>query len=81
MKKDNESLDFEKAMRKLESTVEALEGGTLSLDESLKRFEEAIALVRLCSDALEQAKQRVRVLTEGEDGAVREEPFPIEHET
>ena len=73
-------MNFEKAMEKLAKTVGELESGDLSLEESLKKFEEAVSLVRFCSDALENAKQKVRVLTEGGDGQVTERDFTTDDE-
>ncbi len=63
-------LDFEKALGELESLVELLERGELSLDDSLQRFERGIALTRRCQDALKAAEQRVQKLVEG-DGEAR----------
>ena len=52
-----------------------MEGGELSLDESLASFERGIGLYRHCQQALEQAELRVRLLTDPED-PVGGEPFP-----
>jgi exodeoxyribonuclease VII small subunit len=57
--------DFEKALAELESLVERMEQGDLSLEASLKEFERGIALARQCQQALQQAEQKVRLLTEG----------------
>ena len=66
---------FEEAFSTLEGIVEKMESGVLSLDESLAAFEEAIKLVKYCNSELEKAEQKVRILTEGADGAVFDEPF------
>ena len=55
--------DFEQALGELESLVERMEQGELSLDTSLKEFERGIALARQCQKALQEAEQKVRVLT------------------
>ena len=68
-------ISFEEALAEFESTVKTLEGGALSLDDSLAAFEKAIGLVKVCNEKLEAAKQRVRILTEGEDGAITDKPF------
>ena len=73
------NLSFEDAILKLEGAVSRLESGTLTLDESLSEFEEAVKLVKLCSEKLESAKQRVRILTEGADGTVTDAPFDAEN--
>ncbi len=62
--KANES--FEAQMSKLETLVSQLERGELSLDESMKKFEEGIALTRLCQKKLVDAEQRVnRLMQDG----------------
>ena len=57
---------FEDAVTELEQIVAAMETGTLSLEESLARFQRGTALLRHCRDALESAEQRIRVLQDGE---------------
>lgn len=68
-------MSFEKAIMELEDTVKLLEGGSLTLDESLAAFETAIGLVKACNEKLEIAERRVRILTEGADGTVTDLPF------
>ncbi len=53
------NIDFEVALARLEEITCQLEGGTASLDDSLKLFEEGVLLVRLCNEKLENAKLRV----------------------
>lgn len=76
----NEKMKFEEAMLALEDIVRKLDSGNLSLDELLKAFEEAIALVKLCNSKLENAEQQVKILTEGADGVVSDAPFFKENE-
>ena len=71
----NKTVKFEEAIAKLEETVRLLEGGTLTLDESIDKYEEALKYVKVCNDSLEKAEQRVKLLTEGADGAVSDRPF------
>ena len=71
------NLTFEEAMEALELAVAKLENGSLSLDESLVQFEEAVKLVKICNEKLECAKQKVRILTEGADGAITDAPFSV----
>ena len=66
---------FEKAMAELETIVESLEGGELTLDKSLEEFERAISLVRICEAKLSEAKQRVKILIEAQDGSVTDKDF------
>ena len=58
---------FEQSLDELERLVTRLEGGDLSLDESLRSFERGIALFRECQSALEQAELRVKVLLDPDD--------------
>lgn len=60
--------DFEQSLERLESIVDSLEAGELSLEESLKVFEEGVALTRNCQKALNEAEQRVKQLTINSDG-------------
>ena len=53
---------FETALRRLEEIVETLESGELSLEESIKIFEEGVGLTRTCSRQLEEAEQKVSTL-------------------
>lgn len=71
--------DFEHSLDELEQLVAKMEGGELSLDESLASFERGIGLYRQCRQTLEQADLRVRLLLDPEapDSA---EPFePEQH--
>lgn len=68
-------MNFEEAIAKLESEVKRLEGGNMSLDESISAFEEAVKLVKVCNERLEKAERRVRLLTEGTDGVITDVPF------
>jgi len=56
------SNEFEQAFRKLETIVGKLEGEELSLDESLKLFEEGIALSRICHSRLEEIEQKIETI-------------------
>lgn len=57
-------IDFEKAMAELESLVEKMESGDLSLEASLKAFEDGVKLTRDCQAKLAAAEQRVNQLVE-----------------
>ncbi|MDB4456294.1 exodeoxyribonuclease VII small subunit [bacterium] len=64
MAKSKKTPDFEQSLEQLESLVEALEAGDLTLEQSLKQFEEGITLTRACQTALGEAEQTVKMLTE-----------------
>ena len=68
-------LDFEQSMARLEEIVGLLERGDAPLDEAMALFEEGAKLMRECTKRLDQAEQKVTLLTAGEDGHPREEPF------
>ena len=73
--KNVDNITFEEAMNNLEDIVARLEGGALSLDDSINEFESAVKLIKLCEEKLSFAKQRVRMLTEAPDGSVTDVPF------
>jgi exodeoxyribonuclease VII small subunit len=54
---------FEDALSELESLVDTLERGDLSLEDSLKTFERGVQLTRTCQEALKDAEQKVRTLS------------------
>ena len=72
------NMTFEEAMSSLDSAVFRLEGGSLTLEESIKEFESAVKLIGICEKKLGEAKQRVMILTEASDGTVKDEPFVTE---
>lgn len=57
--------NFEEKLTSLEAVVERLERGDLSLDESVKLFEEGVKLSTACKQELEQAEGRIQLLVEG----------------
>lgn len=60
-KKENPK-DFEDALKRLETIVEALEDGDLSLEQSLERYEQGVGLSKYCHNKLEEAEKRIAVL-------------------
>ena len=66
--------DFERALADLESTVDALEHGELSLEDALKQFERGVSLARECQQALKQAEQKVEILLQ-KSATAEPEPF------
>ncbi len=67
-------INFEDAMKKLEEITAQLEKGDLSLDESVKKFEEGINLSKECNKILEDSERRINILINN-DGDVTEENF------
>jgi len=68
LKENNENIpgdiSFEKAQSELEEIVKKIETGDLSLNENLELFERGIALTRLCSAKLEDARQKIEKLVD-----------------
>jgi exodeoxyribonuclease VII small subunit len=69
---------FEKAMQQLEKIVEELDAGELPLEASLKKFEEAVALSRYCSEKLDESEKRIALLLKTPDGGLEEHPLDEE---
>lgn len=68
-------IKFEDAINMLEEAVRLLESGALTLDESIEKYEEAIKYVRICTEKLEKAEQKVKILVQGGDGTITDAPF------
>jgi exodeoxyribonuclease VII small subunit len=68
---------FEEAMGRLEDIVKKMEAGDMTLEESLKAFEEGIKLARLCSRRLDEAERRVEILLK-QEGEPVVKPFQVE---
>jgi exodeoxyribonuclease VII small subunit len=66
---------FDQVLQQLRQIVERLEGGNLSLEQSLAAFEEGVRLSRQGAKILDAAEQRVEVLLRDESGALRTAPF------
>ena len=66
--------DFNKGLLELEGIVKKMESGELELEESLKLFEKGVELTRQCQSALNQAEQRISVLT-ADDNYQSSEPL------
>lgn len=72
----DESQSFEASVSELQEIVGQLEDGTLALEESMLQFERGVSLLRNCYQVLEQAEQRIEILTStAADGNPSTEPF------
>ena len=69
---------FENNMEKLEKVVTELENENLSLDESVKKFEEGIELSKKCNEILQNAEKKITILLEKADD-FDEEEFNIQN--
>jgi len=72
----NETPSFEESVSELQLIVSQLEDGSLPLEDSMTQFERGISLLKNCYQVLEQAEQRIEILTGiGEDGSIETAPF------
>ncbi len=71
---------FEQAMARLETIVSELEKGELSLDESLKIFEEGVKLSKTCLKMLDDAERKVEILIQDKDGKKRLRAFNFDED-
>lgn len=67
-KQPREAPGFDQVLIELRSVVEKLEGGSLSLEQSLAAFEEGVRLSRRGTQILDAAEKRVELLVRGEAG-------------
>lgn len=68
-------LDFEGSVARLEEIVSLLEKGDAPLEKAMALFEEGAMLLQECTKQLDEAEQKVTLLTAGKDGNLMEEPF------
>jgi len=59
---------FESSLHKLETLVEQLESGEITLDETLKKFEEGMKLVEVCHARLNDAEKKLKILVKDQAG-------------
>jgi exodeoxyribonuclease VII small subunit len=71
---------FEERLTALEGVVERLERGELTLDESVRLFEEGVHLSNACKLELEKAEGRIQVLVETQSGGVQVAEMDVEDE-
>lgn len=65
---EKKEIQFEEALQRLEQIVGQLENGQLSLEESMKAFEEGMKLRRLCEEKLDAADRKIEKLVAKSDG-------------
>lgn len=61
-------MNFSEKMAELDKILRKLEGDAVPLEEALAEFEKGIGLVKECRSYLEEAKQKITVLTDGKEG-------------
>lgn len=67
--------NFEQSLKKLESIVAKMERGDVSLEESVKLFEEGSKLADQCKQQLAEAEGKVEILIKQRNGSTKREPF------
>jgi exodeoxyribonuclease VII small subunit len=72
---DLNSLTYEQAVAMLEKVITRLESGDISLDESMKLFQQGMELARICSGQLAAIEQQITQLIVRTDGSIEEKPF------
>jgi exodeoxyribonuclease VII small subunit len=72
--------DFERKLTDLESVVERLEQGDLSLEESVRLFEEGMKLSESCKQELEAAEGRIQILVQQGGGKLKARDLEVETE-
>lgn len=66
--------DYESAIERLEEITESLEGGEATLEEAITLYTEGLDIARFCSDKLEEAEKKIKLITE-KNGLMVEEDF------
>jgi exodeoxyribonuclease VII small subunit len=62
---------FESALEELESIIEQLESGSLSLDDSLAAFEKGVGLVKYCNQKLSEVESKIELLMKDKEGRLK----------
>ena len=73
----DKDISFEEAVSKLEEIVKKLESGNISLDESIKIYQEGIILSRVCSKKLEEAEGKILSIVNTEKNESEEFLIPL----
>jgi len=76
-KKDDKAPGFEEALARLETIVDEMESGKLSLDDMIKHFEEGSVLVKSCAGKLDDVERKIEKLVK-KDGGITTAPFDDE---
>ena len=75
MSKEKNEIDFEESMEKLEQIAKELESDKLSLNDSVKKFEEGMKISQDCKKVLDEAEKKITVLIDD-----TEEDFDVDEE-
>ncbi len=81
MSEEKKEVEFETALKKLEAIVETLENGDMTLEATLKQYEEGVRMAAICSKRLSEAEKKVEVLMKTSGGRFKTEPYEDENGT
>lgn len=73
-----EKKSFEESLARLEEVVRLLESGSLTLDESLKLYEEGVGLIRASYEELDRTEAKIKILQSTSDGSIKAFDFSSE---
>ena len=73
MSDDKKPLNFEAQIEMLEVLVAQLENGNLSLEDSIKAYEEGVKIAQACQATLKNAEQKVEILTKQGEELVKQD--------
>lgn len=74
----NKEEKFEHSLEKLQALVRDLESGDCTLEESIKKFEEGMALAKSCQERLNKAEQKIEMLLKADKDGIQTAPFDEE---
>ena len=74
---DEDLLDYEAALARLDEVLQALEDGKVALEEAIALYERGVKLVRRCSMLLAGAERRITQLSQSPEGELVEQPFQL----
>ncbi len=74
---NNQQKSFEDAICQLEQIVSRLEKGDISLEESIRNFQQGIELSRYCAAKLDEAEKKISILLQDDEGNLVEKDFEL----
>lgn len=73
-------ITFENALKDLEVMIKDLESGTIPLEEAITKYTDAMNLVKICQEKLDNATKQVSKIL-GEDGSIKDFEITDEENT
>ena len=72
-------MDFENKIKRLEHIVQAMEKGDLTMEQSLKLYEEGVDLSKKCHKVLTETEQKIKILQNGKEETVMDSHLEIKN--